>query len=70
MKQSRMKSPNGLFIGPMNKFHIGRPYSQTTVKLYFEPCVEPLFLEDSYGYPPDKSAIGALSVTRKRCWYP
>lgn len=43
--------------------------AQTTVKLYFEPCVEPLFLEDSYGYRPAKSAIQALSVTRKRCWY-
>lgn len=43
--------------------------AQTTVKLYFERSVEPLFLEDSYGYRPDKSAIQALSVTRKRCWY-
>lgn len=37
--------------------------AQTTVKLYFESCVEPLFLEDSYGYRPDKSAIEALFVT-------
>lgn len=43
--------------------------AQTMVKLYFERSVEPLFLEDSYGYRPDKSAIQALSVTRKCCWY-
>ena len=43
--------------------------AQMTAKLYFEPCVEPLFLEDSYGYRPGKSAIQALSVTRKRCWH-
>ncbi|MBU3192323.1 group II intron reverse transcriptase/maturase [Clostridium bowmanii] len=42
--------------------------AQTVVKLYFEPEVEPMFYEDSYGYRPNKSAIQALEVTRKRCW--
>src|SRR5690625_7145761 len=42
--------------------------SQMTVKLYFEPSVEPYFHEDSYGYRPRKSAIQALEITRKRCW--
>ena len=42
--------------------------AQMVVKLYFEPCVEPLFYEDSYGYRPNKSAIQALEVTRTRCW--
>ena len=37
-------------------------------KLYFEPNVEPIFYEDSYGYRPNKSAIQALEVTRTRCW--
>ncbi len=37
-------------------------------KLYFEPMVEPHFHEDSYGYRPNKSAIQAIGVTRKRCW--
>jgi len=37
-------------------------------KLYFEPQVEPIFYEDSYGYRPNKSAIQALEVTRTRCW--
>lgn len=41
---------------------------QTVVKDYFEPMVEPHFLEDSYGYRPGKSAIQAIGVTRKRCW--
>jgi group II intron reverse transcriptase/maturase len=42
--------------------------AQMVVKLYFEPCVEPMFYEDSYGYRPNKSAIQALEVTRTRCW--
>jgi group II intron reverse transcriptase/maturase len=42
--------------------------AQMTVKIYFEPCVEPLFYEDSYGYRPNKSMKQALSVTRERCW--
>lgn len=31
--------------------------AQMVVKLAFEPTVEPLFLADSYGYRPNKSAI-------------
>lgn len=42
--------------------------AQMTVKLVFEPCVEPCFLDDSYGYRPNKSALDAVGVTRKRCW--
>lgn len=42
--------------------------AQMVVKLYFEPEVEPMFYEDSYGYRPKKSAIQALEVTRTRCW--
>jgi RNA-directed DNA polymerase len=42
--------------------------AQMVVKMYFEPCVEPIFYDDSYGYRPNKSAIQALEVTRERCW--
>ena len=42
--------------------------AQMTVKLSFEPQVEPYFLEDSYGYRPNKSALDAIDITRKRCW--
>lgn len=42
--------------------------AQMTVKLAFEPLVEPYFLEDSYGYRPNKSALEAVGVTRQRCW--
>jgi len=42
--------------------------AQMTVKLVFEPIVEPVFLPDSYGYRPNKSALDAVGVTRKRCW--
>jgi len=42
--------------------------AQMVVKLYFEPKVESLFHQDSYGYRPGKSAHQALAATRKRCW--
>ncbi len=42
--------------------------AQMIVKLTFEPEVEKYFLPDSYGYRPNKSAIDAVGVTRKRCW--
>ena len=41
---------------------------QAVVKLVFEPGVEAIFLQDSYGYRPNKSALDAVGVTRQRCW--
>lgn len=32
------------------------------------PKVEPLFGDDSYGYRPNKKALYAVSVVRKRTW--
>jgi len=42
--------------------------AQMVVKLAFEPYVEPHFKENSYGYRPNKSALDAVGITRKRCW--
>ena len=42
--------------------------AQMVVKLILEPALEPIFLPDSYGYRPGKSALDAVAVTRKRCW--
>jgi len=42
--------------------------AQMVVKLMFEPCVEPCFLPDSYGYRPNKSVLDAVGITRQRCW--
>jgi group II intron reverse transcriptase/maturase len=42
--------------------------AQTVVKMVFEPRVEPVFHEDSYGYRPGRSALEAVGVARKRCW--
>jgi RNA-directed DNA polymerase len=38
------------------------------VKMVLEPKLEPIFLPDSYGYRPGKSALDAVGVTRERCW--
>lgn len=42
--------------------------AQMVVCMEFEPKVEGVFHEDSYGYRPNKSAVEAVGVTRKRCW--
>ena len=42
--------------------------AKTVVKLVIEPTLEQVFLPDSYGYRPGKSALDAVGVTRKRCW--
>ena len=42
--------------------------AQMVVRLEFEPRVERIFCEDSYGYRPNKSAGDAVRVTRKRCF--
>jgi group II intron reverse transcriptase/maturase len=42
--------------------------AQMVVKLVIEPILDPIFLADSYGYRPNKSALDAVGVTRERCW--
>lgn len=42
--------------------------AQMVARMYVEPLVEPMFCDDSYGYRPNKSALDAIAVTRKRCW--
>jgi RNA-directed DNA polymerase len=42
--------------------------AQTVVKQFLEPIMEPIFLPDSYGYRPGKSAMEAIATTRARCW--
>ena len=42
--------------------------AQMVVKLILEPKLEPIFLNDSYGYRPNKSALDAVGITRQRCW--
>ena len=42
--------------------------AQMVVKQLIEPDLDPMFLADSYGYRPSKSALDAVGVTRQRCW--
>jgi hypothetical protein len=42
--------------------------AQMVVKEAIEPSLESVFLADSYGYRPGKSALDAVGVTRERCW--
>ena len=38
------------------------------VKQLIEPELDQIFLSDSYGYRPGKSALDAVGITRQRCW--
>jgi len=42
--------------------------AQIVVKRLIEPDLDTMFLPDSYGYWPGKSALDAVGVTRKHCW--
>lgn len=42
--------------------------AQMVVKRFIEPDLDSIFLADSYGYRPRKSALDAVGVTRERCW--
>ncbi len=42
--------------------------AQTVAKQNLDPILEPIFLTDSYGYRPQKSALDAIAITRERCW--
>lgn len=42
--------------------------AQMIVRRRLESVVEPIFLPDSYGYRPDKSALDAVGKARDRCW--
>jgi len=42
--------------------------AQMVVKQVIEPILDPIFLADSYGYRPNKSALDAVGATRQRCW--
>jgi len=42
--------------------------AQMLVKQLMEPELDSIFLADSYGYRPRKSALDAVGVTRQRCW--
>jgi RNA-directed DNA polymerase len=55
-------------IRPLGIPTVADRIAQTVVKMVFEPLVEPVFHEDSYGYRPGKSALDAVGVARKRCW--
>ena len=42
--------------------------AQEVARRYLEPCLEPVFHANSYGYRPGRSAIDAVRQARQRCW--
>jgi len=47
---------------------VGDRVAQTVVAARLEAEVEPIFHPDSYGYRPNRSALDAVGMCRKRCW--
>jgi RNA-directed DNA polymerase len=47
---------------------VGDRIAQMVVKQLIEADLDPIFLPDSYGYRPRKSALDAVGITRQRCW--
>jgi RNA-directed DNA polymerase len=47
---------------------VGDRIAQMVVKQLIEADLDSIFLPDSYGYRPRKSALDAVGITRKRCW--
>ena len=47
---------------------VGDRIAQMVVKQLIEADLDSIFLPDSYGYGPRKSALDAVGVTRQRCW--
>lgn len=42
--------------------------AQMVLRNRLEPLLEPIFLDDSYGYRPNKSALDAIATARSRCF--
>jgi len=55
-------------IRPLGIPTVADRIAQTVAKMVMEPRLEPLFHPDSYGYRPNRGALDAVGVARKRCW--
>ncbi len=42
--------------------------AQVVIRLYFEPCVESVFYENSYWKCPKEKAVKAVETIRENCW--
>lgn len=68
VKQVPIAKKGGNGVRKLSVPSVSDRIAQTVVKFYLEPCLEPIFHTDSYGYRPRRSALDAVAVTRRRCW--
>jgi RNA-directed DNA polymerase len=55
-------------LRPLGISTIADRIAQSVVRGLLEPMLEPLFMNDSYGYRPNKSAAQAVDQAKQRCW--
>lgn len=68
VKVVQIPKPRGGGVRILGVPTIGDRIAQTVAARRLEGKVEPIFHPDSYGYRPNRSALDAVAVCRRRCW--
>lgn len=68
VKAVEIPKPHGAGTRVLGVPTVADRIAQTVVARRLEEKVEPIFHPDSYGYRPNRSALDAVAVCRKRCW--
>jgi group II intron reverse transcriptase/maturase len=68
VKAVEIPKPHGGGVRVLGVPTVADRIAQTVVAAHLEKRVEPIFHPDSYGYRPNRSALDAVRVCRRRCW--
>lgn len=68
VKAVEIPKPHGGGMRMLGVPTVGDRIAQTVVALTLEARTESIFLDNSYGYRPGRSALDAVEKCRERCW--
>ncbi len=68
VKAVEVPKPHGGGMRMLGVPTVGDRIAQTVVALTLEARTESIFLDNSYGYRPGRSALDAVEKCRERCW--